>query len=145
MGYCIQQTDAHFFIPKEFHGLALRSVKALMTNSASTLGNGGIWRPNEEPVRFFSWVNTDAVMKAETLEEALGAWRWESYTNDNGDIDGLYFQGEKSGQDEYLFLAIAPYVKDGSYIAMRGEDGDIWRWYFDGQTCIEQTGKVIWE
>lgn len=33
----------------------------------------------------------------------------------------------------------------GSYIEMRGEDGALWRWVFDGKTCKEITAKITWD
>lgn len=138
MGYYIQQTEDRFFIPKEFHGLALAAIKDFMTKKYSD--------SDGEYIGWFSWVNTQEVVSAKTLHDALYAWRWEAYPSDGeSDIESIHFLGEKSGQDEELFRVLAPYVKEGSYIAMRGEEGDLWRWYFDGQTCREQEGRVVWD
>lgn len=139
MGYCMDQTASRFFIPQEYHGIALKAIKDFMLQNYTA--DGGM-----QVIRSYSWVDTDEVIRSETLQDALYAWRWEAseYSSD-GDIDGIYFRGEKSGADDELFRVIAPYVKEGSYIAMRGEDGALWRWYFNGQRCIEQTGTVIWE
>ena len=41
-------------------------------------------------------------------------------------------------------MAIAPYVEAGSYIEMYGEDGDKWRYVFDGKTVKEVYPKVEW-
>ena len=138
MGYCITQTDTRFFIPQEFHGLALAAIKELMLEKYTA--DGGV-----EVILSYTWVNTDEVVQSETLSDALYAWRWEAETNPNGDIDAIYFGGEKQGSDECLFRVISPFVKEGSYISMRGEDGEMWRWYFDGQKCIEQYGTVVWK
>ena len=139
MGYCIDQTASSFFIPQEYHGIALKAIKDFMLQSYTA--DSGM-----QVIRSYSWVDTDEVIQSETLPDALYAWRWEAFDHaSDGDIDGIYFRGEKSGADDELFRVIAPYVKEGSYIAMRGEDGALWRWYFDGQRCIEQTGTVIWE
>lgn len=143
MGYYMTQNDTEIFIPKELHALALHEIKHLMLEKNSdgliTFDNGGL------PVyRWFSWVNLDQVLEAKSLSDALSAWRWETHQNEEGDIVFLSFRGEKSGQDDILFKAISPFVKEGSYVSMRGEDGAIWRWYFNGQTCIEQEGKVVW-
>lgn len=84
-------------------------------------------------------------MKAETLEEVLKAWRWDADTNEAGDIVDLQFQSEKLGDDKVLLNAIAPFVKEGSYIKMHGEDNSTWRWHFDGKTCVEKAGTVSFE
>ena len=143
MGYCMTQTATEIFIPKELHALALHEIKHLMLEKTGdglvTFDDIGL------PVyRWFSWVSLDQVLKAKTLKEALDAWRWEAYQNEEDDISYLCFRGEKSGQDTFLFKAISPFVKEGSYICMRGEDGEQWRWYFDGKNCITQEAEIVW-
>ena len=62
----------------------------------------------------------------------------------DGNISELEFTGEKLGSDFELFQSIAPYVQDGSYIWMLGEDGSQWRWVFQSGVCREITAKVEW-
>lgn len=31
------------------------------------------------------------------------------------------------------------------YLAMQGEDGELWRWVFDGQHMREQFPQMTWE
>jgi hypothetical protein len=87
--------------------------------------------------RWFMWMNNRDLRKATSLEEMLGWWRYHAVTGSNGDITGVQFEGEKSGEEKYLWDAIAPFVEPGSYIEMQGEDGVTWRWVFDGKTCQE--------
>ena len=81
-----------------------------------------------------------------TVSGALMDHGWEPGFNDNGDIVYLSFIGEKaSDEDEEIVLkAIAPYVRELSYIGMRGEDGDMWRWYFVGGKCYELYATIVW-
>lgn len=143
MGYYISQTDSKFFIPKEVFPLALQDIKSIMGNTDDM--NGGSFGGDRPPEKWYSWVNTETVLEANNLKDALHAWRWEAYLSEEGDITDINFVGEKSGQEEVLFNIIARYVKDGSYVSMRGEDGEMWRWYFDGERCIEQYGRVVYE
>lgn len=143
MGYCMDMQDCKFHIPAARFADALSAIKALMHDTENM--HGGSWSGGEQTERWYAWVNNTAVLESETLTDALRAWRWRSYLSESGDIDFLSFEGEKSGQDEVLFQAIAPYVTSGSYVCMRGEDGAMWRWYFEGGRCIEQEGKVIYE
>ena len=83
-------------------------------------------------------------MDCQTLEDALHAWRWVAEFNENGDIWHLYFRGDKSGHDLDFFKVLAPFVRDESYIIMRGEDGEMWRWFFKDKTCIEQNAIITW-
>jgi len=39
---------------------------------------------------------------------------------------------------------IAPYVEDGSYIEMSGEDGAMWRWVFKHGECHEISAVITW-
>jgi hypothetical protein len=142
MGYYMTQTDTDFFIPASNFDAALAAIKGVMSNQSDM--HGGSYAFGEQVERWYSWVNSLAVLESETLADALSAWRWEPYTDEEG-VYQISFSGEKSGQDDVLFRAIAPYVKAGSYVAMRGEDGALWRWYFDGATCVEQTGTVTYQ
>lgn len=126
MGYCIEQRDCKFYVVDE--EAALAAIKELA--GKETMGPG-----------HFSWVDTREFMAADTFEEAMDAWRWET----NLYQKYILFNGEKLGDDKLLFDAIAPYVEAGSYIEMQGEDGAIWRWIFDGKTCREVTAKIVFE
>lgn len=126
MGYYIEQKSADFKIRKENHASALGAIHRLMDKSQR-----------------FMWVDPKYVHRAKTLSEALCAWRWEASVDEaSGDIVGISFIGQKSGDDELLFEAIAPFVEPGSNIVIIGEDQHIWRWYFDGSTCSEQDAKL---
>lgn len=58
-------------------------------------------------------------------------------------VTGISFEGEsQDGTEEEMFQAIAPFVEADSYIEMQGEDGEIWRWIFDGTTCVEKVANL---
>jgi len=57
----------------------------------------------------------------------------------------MEFEREKIGQEDLLFDAIAPWVREGSYIEMSGEDDAMWRWVFRGGGCHEVTPTITWE
>lgn len=143
MGYHMWQDDCNFVIKAANFPAALQAIKDLMLNKEDM--DGGSWSGEVHTERWYSFVHTDAVMESETLIDALSAWRWDAETREGGDIYFISFTGEKSGQEKLLFRAIAPYVKNGSYICMRGEDGALWRWYFEDGTCKDQEGRVIYE
>lgn len=117
MGYHMNQQKADFVIPFEQINATLAVIKNLKGN--------------------FSWVNTEKVAQATNIEEAFNAWRWIIELDANDDIINIQFRGEKLGDDKDLFDCIAQYVKEGSYIQMVGEDGEIWRWVFRNKQCIE--------
>jgi hypothetical protein len=130
MGYGMEQTNGRFQIAADKLDDVFNAIQALMSK--------GSCEPNGE----FHWVNTRTVMQARSLREQLMAWRWSTLFDDAGNITGLQFTCERYGDDIKLFKAIAPWVERGSYLDMLGEEGDHWRWYFDGITCEELNGMV---
>ncbi|MHB1611988.1 MAG: hypothetical protein ACYCOU_19240 [Sulfobacillus sp.] len=92
----------------------------------------------------FKWVDSNFA-QASTVAEILEAWRWEGeFDPITGDLTDIHFIGEKLGDEEILFQALAPFVDKESFIEMEGEDGDLWRWTFDGQQMIEQVARITW-
>ena len=66
-------------------------------------------------------------------------------TDDEGNVTGLDFRGDKLSYDEgKMFAEIAPYVEDGSYIEMQGEDGAAWRWVFNKGKAREIKATITW-
>lgn len=125
MGYWMQQIEQAFTIKAENKKAALAAIKELANHE----------------VQWYSWVETKEFVEAETLAKAFDAWRWQVEEEDE-DIVYIYFGGEKLGDDEILFKAIAPYVEDGSFIEMSGEDGARWRWIFENGDCIEKDALI---
>jgi hypothetical protein len=136
MGYCMNLRDYNFLIKNESKAAALAAIKEL-ANHLDWMQGGG-FEKGKQVSWWYSWTNTEEYVNATTLEEAMDAWGWKPL-NDiiTDDIDGLDFNGEKIGQEEILFNAIAPYVEENCYIEMEGEDGYIWRWIFKKGKCIE--------
>ena len=139
MGYCMNQQDMSFRIRKENHILALAAVQDLYY--AKDKQSGG----SSKGDRWFSWVNMTELKEANNLVDAIKAWRWQPQLDASGDIDAIYFEGEKLGDDAVLFNVLAPFVEAGSFIELRGEDGRLWRWAFKGGTMQEKMGKVVFE
>ena len=139
----MDQRDSAFSINNDKKADALKALKELLNHTG--LMSGGQFGGEGEPKRWFRWVDSDDVANAKTLEEALKAWRWETYANDKGDIVNIELQREKLGDDLVMFEAIAPFVISGSYIQMTGEDGSMWRWTFNGVQCVEQNATITWE
>lgn len=144
MGYCMDQRDNKFFIKADKKADALAAIKKL-AETVQENGGGGVLERGGGWKRHYSWVNTKDFVEAETLADALNEWRWEIEENNDGDVNGIQFVGEKLGDDNFLFDAIAPFVQKGSFIEMQGEDGTMWRWSFTGKTCKEQDPTIIWE
>jgi len=130
MGYCIDQRDASFFISKDNLDSVLSAIHRLghdYTNS-----------------HYYSWIDNDYT-NYNDLKKVFNCWRWEICDDKEGNIIAIYFNGSKLGDDMVLFRAIAPYVKNDSYIEIMGEDGEFWRWVFKNGTCIEAVPEIIWK
>jgi len=72
-------------------------------------------------------------------------YMWNMCIDKDGNVVDIKHESEKLGyQDDYFFNMIAPYVKDGSFINMQGEDGDLWRYSFrDGKFKIVYP-EIVW-
>lgn len=130
MGYCIEQEDAKFYIKADKAKDVVKAIKSLVGRES--------WGDH------FSWVYND-FGKYNDLKKIIKCWRWNIEQDEQGNVIDISFDGEKLGDDLLFFKTIAPFVKKGSYIQMRGEDGAMWRWVFDGKSVKEVSPKVDWE
>lgn len=135
MGYHMRQMGESFSLRNENRAAALAAIKRLAGEETIRESSGA----------HFAWVRTSDFAQAETLEDALRVWRWEPEVDKQGNIEGLWFHGEKLGDDKVLLEAIAPYVEPGSSIQMIGEDDSIWQWRFDGKTVHEEAARIVFE
>ena len=137
MGYGMNVRDRSFRIEAIDKKKALAAIKKLA-------GKETIHDDSGSP--HYSWVDTKLFLAAKTLEQAMYQWRWDIEENDRtGAVTDIWFAGEKLGDDETLFQAIAPWVKDGSFIEMMGEDGAFWKWVFQDGEVTTQYGTVVYE
>ena len=142
MGYVIFVLETNFRVAKENTNAVLAAAKELCIHQPILPLSGG--RRTATPVtRNFAFVRGDEVLRAWNIYEALREWRWLPIIDDNDSIEDLEFLGEKRGDDQTLFEAIAPFVEAGSYIVVAGEDGKVWRWRFDGEKCHYEIGKIV--
>lgn len=124
MGYCCSQRESEFFIPASRKRDALEALR-------------------EYDRRLHRKGFSGRQTKADTLEDLMYEWGWEAENGSLGNIVYVRFDGDRLSDEDKWFDVLAPFVKRGSYIDMEGEDGYIWRWYFDGLTCTEHRGEVV--
>jgi hypothetical protein len=136
MGYCISLTDSDFRIPASKKAEALAAMKKM---DPSVKGRG-FW----DNKRQWSWVDQEDIERAQSLEEAMTQWRYCPQIDVEGNIRRIDFEGEKIGQEDELFAVLAPFVEDGSFIEMQGEDGAMWRWVFRDGTVKMVEPKIEW-
>jgi hypothetical protein len=129
MGYYINIIDHNVLIPNDQKAAALDAIKA-MTTVTNKMGGGGHTVGSPEVVKqWFSWVDMEQLANADTLIKAFNAWRYTFSENGYG-VFLDYFNGEKLGDDAFLWETMAPFIKDGGFIEVHGEDG-FWRWKFN--------------
>jgi hypothetical protein len=147
MGYCIDLMDVNLTIPAEHLDEAYRRMQDLNKPENDHLKRGGSFGPGKERVLWFSWMNgryTDGecVDAADILDELRFNNRYDEASRT---LRVIGFDGEKIGQEDLFFDAIADLVTPGSFVEWLGEDGARWRWVFDGQTRKEVWARMEWD
>lgn len=142
MGYYVDM-NVNVTIPADKADACLAAISALHSQ-VDELGSGGSWSNGKKIHSSFSWVDDIPEGGWEDLKQAFEAWRYHTYRHDNGDWSVGEFRGQKWGDDELLFKAIAPYVAEGSSVVCYGEDNNTWRYLFEGGQAIEEQGEVSW-
>lgn len=134
MGYCVTVADSKFIIKKENFEKALSCLKSVFIPANMTCYE----YVDGKKLPHFSWVETESVLNANTLEKALEGIRYMPIV-DNNNIVNVKFIGDKYGDEEIFFNALASYVEKESYISFLGEDNKKFTWVFDGNTakCID--------
>jgi hypothetical protein len=131
MGYCMSQVESNFSIAKEDFPHALEAMRAMAGDDVH-----------------YDWIEKARLAKAKTIQEAFQEWGWgvtfEDEENESN-IDSISFDMEKKGSEEAMFAAIAPWVEDGSYIEMSGEENDHWKWVFQDGEMKEKNGTIVWK
>jgi len=138
MGYCMYQKNCYMFIDKKDFDAVIEAVKNLLKR-VEEIGGGC-----NGSQRTFSWVDSYELQNSVSISDVFNSWRWEVGFDENGNINLFEFAGEKLGDDEILFSAIAPWVRENSYIQMQGEDDDMWRWYFTDGKMKEIHPQINW-
>lgn len=118
--------ESNVKIKKENFDFVVNAIKNL--HGQETCGN------------YFSWVEID-FHKHNDIASIFEAWRWGACFSIDGDIEDLIFDGEKIGDENLLFSAIAAYVKPNSWIEFSGDESK-WRYEFDGHKMIKKIRKV---
>jgi len=163
MGYCMRQTDSNFKIKVKNHPEALRALKEFAQTQSRISWINNIQREIldvktlEEALYNLGWsadVNIPKVLsKAQVVNHLKAIQKTgniekisDLITKIEGEKEDFYitdilFEGEKIGNESSFFKAIAPFVKEGSFIEMVGEDGEKWRWVFENGQCVEKQAK----
>ena len=81
---------------------------------------------------------------AEAAARILSDAMFEMETDEKGNIEDFYFDGDWMPDDEELCKALAPFLRGGSFLEFLNEVGETWRWVFDGQACERVYALALW-
>jgi len=124
MSYCVTILINNVVIPKEKIADCLKAINELHTpeNLRKNKASGG----DGKDLRY-AWVDNPRELGFSngfpTLTEAINAWNYEVFHNEDGSIALECYDGKKWGDDEVLYKTIAPFVRDGGEIEVIGESG----------------------
>jgi len=154
MGYFVNTTDCNLFVSKDNFDAAYKAMCAL--NDRDDLKHGGSYggdgvdadSPRPEgmtyhPAKWFSWMPANYPEVCKDFESILKEMGFDCEFDAEGNLVRVIYDN-KIGSEGHFFEAIAPFIKDGSWIEWRGEDGAEWRWFFTGGTVVEQSATKIW-
>lgn len=121
MSYTMEQMETQFFMDSATLEPARKAILAAMSG--------------------FDWFKR---RNALTLEAAAAQCGWSLEFDSDDNVIGIEHLRAYEVQEDRLFNALAPFVRPGSFIQMNGEDGEQWRWVFDGSTCTEKSPTINW-
>lgn len=144
MGYYVSINSSHWALPLEHEAAALQALKDLNKPENNHLKRGGSYTGGEKNAHWFSWMDADYDQKYHYVKDILEALGFECFRDSQtGDLHILHYDG-KIGQEELFLHALAPFVRDGSFIEWTGEDGARWRYRFEGGEMFADDGVITW-
>ena len=78
------------------------------------------------------------------VESILSRHGFDALTDETGNIVGVDFYGVDMREDEELYVALIPFLREGSYMEFCDELGNLWRWVFSGGDCHRITPIELW-
>ena len=80
------------------------------------------------------------------LEQYLEDCYWAVELDEEDAIVEMFREHETLAEnEEVLFATLAPFIDAGAVIAFCGEDGNRWRYTFDGANIVKGKARVEWD
>jgi hypothetical protein len=141
MGYYVNTQETVFSIAADKVAGAFEALKKLNhDDDKKTSGLVGFNMPDSGPS--FRWMDEDYDTKARDLKDIFDMLSFDGDYEEDGSYT-LYGYSDKTGDEEIFLRELAPYVTAGSYIIWQGEEGELWKMIFDGESMAILEGKVI--
>ena len=132
MGYYVKIRIKNLIIPAENVKAAHTALKELWTDKPT----GWLLKQREatfdglEDWRGYAWVHYRQGGWPNLVEE-LQSWPFNAHQCPNGSVKMTSYRGEKWGDQEVLFRALAPFVRGKATIHVIGEEGNEYHYLFD--------------
>jgi len=143
MGTHIDFKECNFFVKAEDKVEAFKFAKNKLLAEVEEKGQAGSWANGVRTITEYSWVTNKEIKDTRCLEDLIEVFGWGVENNENDDIVHIYCGQDKLGQEDCLFEAIAPFVKENSYIEVVIEFESV-RWCFRDKKLVEQEAKISW-
>lgn len=149
MGYYIGTEDVNIFLDKKYFDDVYKKMCEL--NDFHELKRGGSFGANTDEVegdryprnKWFSWMEYNYPEIYSDMNSILIALGFDVEYDKEGNLVGLGYW-DKSGSEDYFFSCFAGFVKDGSFINMKGEESeDYYRYIFKDGKMIHQGADVV--
>jgi hypothetical protein len=93
----------------------------------------------------YSWVGKN-FDKTKDPTDVFHEWRYDAHLSRDGKfIEVSSFEGEKLGDDEEFWRALAPVMCDGGVITCHGEDDENWKWKFTNGQMLQVEARLVWD
>lgn len=153
MGYYVEALNNKLsFKSVEDKDRALIAVKEQMFTDAALKAKayGGSYpRPEGEynvaEYHWYSWTNTETCRNATDIYEIIEEFVNEVMVDDTNPLSFSIYFDSKTGQEDILFETLAPFLENGSYANWQGENGEHYRWEFDGTRMRVLEGRVVYD
>lgn len=93
--------------------------------------------------RWYSWTSFDYHLKCKTLDEVLSEFGFEAFIGAEGLLSLNY--SNKTGNEDILLCALAPFIEDGVGIEWIGEDDTRWKHVFKDKKMFFHKSKVVYQ
>jgi hypothetical protein len=154
MGYYVRTVESNIFLDKKHFDDAYKKLCEL--NDYDELKRGGSFGYNSESdasekynkSKWFSWMDYNYPETCSDLQSVLNQVGFTCFFDDDGNLNELLYDENKTGNEDYFLCALAEFVQDGSWIAFKGEeDDDYYRFIYENKKMYSEKGKVkiFWE
>ena len=160
MGYYVDIEDISWEMSMVHEEKAFKALCAL--NHDPDIDKRGRSFSNGEPdKRWFSWMPEDYDKTTKSVYDILNMLGFEVeilpvIEEEVGELEPwekgyspqtlyIYSYSSKIGQENLFLQALAPFVKEGSYIVWRGEHGERWKDAYEDGKMITYSARTVWD